>query len=807
MAELVLSALLPLLFEKLASTAVKNIARYKGIDADIKKWKRWLIQIQDVLTDASRKEITSQHVKRWLNDLHHLAYDIDDVLDDLATEAMHREFTHDSQAITSKVRNLIPSCCTTFSVSASTTRVLDKLDNITDKLKELIEEKDALAGCHRLAKLPKNFLKLKNLRHFDTRNTWSLDEMPLGIGELKNLQTLSKIIIGGESKFEIAKLKHLKNICGITSIVGLEKVKNALHAREANFSEKRLSELNVRWSNVMDGSRNEMLEKDVLNELKPCNDKLTQLEIESFGGLEFPNWIADPSFFQLKHVSISGCERCTSLPPLGQLPFLKELFITRLDGVKVVGLELFGASGSFPSLEVLSFEFMSGWVKWSTKSGVVFPRLQRLSIDYCPNLVEVTLETLPSLNRLYIYKCDSGVLRKLVVVASSLTKLIMIGILRLNDVVWKGVIKYLGTLEDLTIYDCHEIRYLWESEFGSKVLMKLRILNIESCNNLVSLEKKEDGKCRSNVLPSLRMLEVSNCKNMEWCKCPDGIETLRVRLCTSVTTIFLPTGGKLKSLLISECGKLLEREWGGQKTNNNRSIMPLLEDVRIYKWSNLKSIIELNHLVHLTTLVITYCESLESFPDDDELSNLTSLKNLEIRNCPTLEAFFGVWPPNLHSLRIGKLKKSISEWGPQNFPSSLVELGLYGDDGVSSCHQVSHLLPSSLTSLYIEEFEKLESADGMGLQHLTSLQYLSFWICPNLRKLSHLQHLTSLQHLSIWSCRKMIDLPKELLPSLLSLKIEDCPDLKERCSKEGCYWHLISHIPHICIDSYSILDI
>ncbi|KAJ0860191.1 hypothetical protein HanRHA438_Chr13g0621011 [Helianthus annuus] len=136
MAELVLSALLPVLFEKLASATLKNIARSKGIDAEIKKWQRSLKQSQCVLTDASRKEIINDLVKQWLNDLQHLAYDMDDVLDDLATDAMHHQFTHRSD---SKVRKLIPSCCTTFSPSSTTMH--DKLDSITAKLQDLIEEK------------------------------------------------------------------------------------------------------------------------------------------------------------------------------------------------------------------------------------------------------------------------------------------------------------------------------------------------------------------------------------------------------------------------------------------------------------------------------------------------------------------------------------------------------------------------------------------------------------------------------------------------------------------------------------------
>uniref|UniRef100_A0A251SX05 Putative NB-ARC, P-loop containing nucleoside triphosphate hydrolase n=1 Tax=Helianthus annuus TaxID=4232 RepID=A0A251SX05_HELAN len=102
---------------------------------------RSLTQIQNVLTDASHKEITNQAVKRWLNDLQHLAYDIDDVLDGLATEAMHREFNRESEAITSKVRKLIPTCCTNF---PRTTSMHGKLDDITTKLQDLVEEKAAL---------------------------------------------------------------------------------------------------------------------------------------------------------------------------------------------------------------------------------------------------------------------------------------------------------------------------------------------------------------------------------------------------------------------------------------------------------------------------------------------------------------------------------------------------------------------------------------------------------------------------------------------------------------------------------------
>ncbi|KAL9992801.1 putative P-loop containing nucleoside triphosphate hydrolase, leucine-rich repeat domain superfamily [Helianthus debilis subsp. tardiflorus] len=681
-----------------------------------------------------------------------------------------------------------------------------------------------LSGCYRLTQLPNNFLMLKNLRHLDVRDTPLVFQMLPGISELKSLQiTLSKINIESESGTEIVKLKDFKNLYEKISVVGLEKVQSPTYAHEANFSQKKLSELELVWSDELHDSRNEMLEKAVLNELKPCDDKLIQLGIRSYGGLAFPNWVGDPSFLHLKHVSISGCKRCTSLPPLAQLPSLKELFIESLYGVEVVDFELIGVGCAFPSLEILSFSDMSGWKKWR---GVVFPCLQKLQIYGCPNLVEVTLEALPSLNVLILSNCDSGVLRSLVEVTSAVTKLEIRDISGLNDMVWRGVVEYLGAVEELKIEGCDEVRYLVKSDaVASNILVKLKKLEVSECNHLVSLGEKEeeDDNCKSNLLTSLRILEVSSCDNMKCCSCPDGIEELSIWSCNSITVISFPKGGqeKLKRLRIEGCRKLLKREWGGQKMDNNGSNMSMLEYVRISDWPNLNSLIELDCLVHLTELSIEDCESVETFPNNltslkkliigscPKLDvcflpdNLTSLKELTIKNCPSMDTPFpnGVWPPNLRSLVIGRLKKPISKWGPHSFPTSLVELELWGDDGVSSSTEFFHLLPSSLTFLQIIGFEKLESF-SMGFQHL---KHLSLRSCRNLKKVSsHPQQLTSLQHLYFINCPKMMDLPEMLLPSLLRLNIGgNCPNLKERCSENGSYRPLISHIPCISIVSYS----
>ncbi|PWA67356.1 NBS-LRR resistance-like protein [Artemisia annua] len=632
-----------------------------------------------------------------------------------------------------------------------------------------------VSGCRELTELPENFLKLKNLRHFDIRDTFLWNMMPLGTSEIKSLETLSnKVVVVENNAFFISWLRNLKNLQAKISIYGLQKLQSARDTQEVNLQEKRVSELHVEWSNNFNDARNETLEKEVLDALKPHSDNLEDLKIGSYGGKVFPKWIGDPSFHPLTSVLIWG-GNCTFLPPLGQLPSLKKLVIQNLAEVKVVGSEFLGTGIAFPKLESLSFEDMSGWEVWSTKSGaVMFPRLQELAISHCPNLVEVSLEELPLLRALHLNGFGDAVLTSAIRVASAVTKLDISHITGLSDEVWRGVMGYLGAVEELFIVGCNEIRYLWESEAeASKVLVNLRKLQVWNCSKLVSLGEKEGDGC--NQLTSLRMLYLYECENIERCNLPNNIQELNITRCDSIASVSFPTGGhKLKSLRIEGCEQLPDTGL------LNTSMPPVLEVVDIRSWKNLKSINELTCFIHLTELIIRDCSSIESFPAAD-LPNLTSLKHLTISDCKSMDVdSFGLWPPKLGFLAIGDLKKPLSKFGPQNFPPSLVDLWLYGgsaeEEDVTSGSQLFNMLPSSLTKLYLWHFDKLETVSN-GFQHLTSLQNLTINFCP-----------------------KMKDLPEELLPSLLNLWLNKCSDeLKEKTSRRGSYWPLISYIPRVNI--------
>ncbi|KAG7941829.1 hypothetical protein I3843_16G066600 [Carya illinoinensis] len=146
--ELFLSAFLQVLFDRLASPELLKFARQEGLRKQLHEWGKTLAVIRKVLDDAEDKQYTEEIVKRWLDDLRNLAYDLEDILDEFTTEALRRQLLmgESQAATTSKVRNLVPSCCTGLTPSAVNMKIKlrSKITEITARFNDLVTQKDQL---------------------------------------------------------------------------------------------------------------------------------------------------------------------------------------------------------------------------------------------------------------------------------------------------------------------------------------------------------------------------------------------------------------------------------------------------------------------------------------------------------------------------------------------------------------------------------------------------------------------------------------------------------------------------------------
>ncbi|KAJ0802328.1 putative P-loop containing nucleoside triphosphate hydrolase, leucine-rich repeat domain superfamily [Helianthus annuus] len=582
-----------------------------------------------------------------------------------------------------------------------------------------------VSGCPHLYSLPNSTVKLINLRHLDISDTPLMLKTPLGIAGLTSLKTLSKVIIGEEDEFKISDLKGLFHLQGQLSIEGLHKVRNAIEAKEANLQQKKsLRDLEMKWSAVFDGSHDEISEYEVFEGLRPF-EKLTSLKIYYYKGTKFPSWVGDGSLVCLTQLTLHGCRYCTHLPTLGHLPSLRKLFIQRMDALKRLGPELLGPPNScpavaFPSLEVLEFKNMKNWEEWSTSGGekdrIVewFPCLHEMSIINCPKLDVVAIELIPSLRVLHIQGCSVVVLRSMVGVASSIIRLTIWDNKGLNQLHREGL-EHLQAVEYLRILQCDELTYLWQSEAEAcKILVSLQKLEVSGCVNLISLG--EEMVTQVIGMEPFREVEIKSCPRLNSYYCPNSVEKLKISGCDSATSLTFQTmhdlPSNLKILNIEDCHNL-EVNW------LDTNFLLSLESLIIFKIPTLRLFHE-ECLVHLTTLIISGCDNIETIPGKgfgflpflclrslviancktlksfphEQLQSLTWLEEMRISNCPRMDYPFpcGLWPPNLSTLFIGGLKKPISEWGQQNFPTSLVTLILYGkNSGVVSFAKVEDM--------------------------------------------------------------------------------------------------------------------
>ncbi|KAM4072792.1 hypothetical protein ACB094_11G166300 [Castanea mollissima] len=134
-----LSAFLQVLFDRMASHEVLEFfSRLKLNNEPLKKLKTTLLLINAVLNDAEEKQIKSPAVKDWVNELKDAAYNAQDLLDEIATDAALYKLKAEMEISKNKVRsfNLISR--------SSYNGIEVKLEEILGGLEFLAKQRDLL---------------------------------------------------------------------------------------------------------------------------------------------------------------------------------------------------------------------------------------------------------------------------------------------------------------------------------------------------------------------------------------------------------------------------------------------------------------------------------------------------------------------------------------------------------------------------------------------------------------------------------------------------------------------------------------
>ncbi|XP_059652587.1 putative disease resistance protein At3g14460 [Cornus florida] len=91
-----LSASLQVLFDRLASREfISFFSKQRLDDGLVEKLKRTLLALQAVMDNAEVKQITNKHVKAWLDDLQHVVYQAEDLLEEISTKALRNKLEAD----------------------------------------------------------------------------------------------------------------------------------------------------------------------------------------------------------------------------------------------------------------------------------------------------------------------------------------------------------------------------------------------------------------------------------------------------------------------------------------------------------------------------------------------------------------------------------------------------------------------------------------------------------------------------------------------------------------------------------------
>ncbi|XP_020114698.1 putative disease resistance protein RGA3 isoform X1 [Ananas comosus] len=609
---------------------------------------------------------------------------------------------------------------------------------------------------------PEGMDKLINLRVLHVPGAFT--SQIARIGKLTSLQRLAVFRTSKKKGRKIVELQNMNELRGSLRIMNLENVHSMQEAAEAKLNRKEyIKKLRLEWHYSEETRSND---DQILEGLQP-HPNLEDLKIISCSGIRSPTWLETNWLSHLQSLTLSCCRSWISLPPLGRLPHLKFLEISRMYAVKKISFEFYanGSLKGFPLLEHLRFDRMPELVEWSQPEEYrAFPSLCDVQFKNCPKLTDEAfsscLQTLIRLSSLEISCCHRLISLPSASVLHHLTTLKELDINCCENLASLGGIHALTSLEKLKLMDCPELlasviigednydrgflpaslasleKYrafpspcdvqfkncpkLTDEAFSSclQTLIRLSSLQISCCHRLVSLPSASV----LHHLTALKELDINRCENLASL---GGIHALT----------------SLEKLELMDCPKLLSSMIIGED-NYDRGFLPAsLASLKIIRCGLTDASLSscLQNLTSLSTLEIADCQ-ITTLPSKQVMRHLTALKQLTFVSCSALTSLGGL--SNLSSLKVLKFF---------HCHRLLESANTDGENG-----QV--ILPSALESLLLDSCGITDNSLSVCLQNLTSLSALRIHDCNGIVSLPPATvfcRLTMLAELEIFNCQEL----------------------------------------------------
>ncbi|XP_039145739.1 putative disease resistance protein RGA3 [Dioscorea cayenensis subsp. rotundata] len=385
----------------------------------------------------------------------------------------------------------------------------NKIKSIPDSLCGLYQLRVLKLMCPQT--LPSQFHNLINLEilHLKQLDTFDPEELEYHVNR--------------ERGFTVAQLRNMNELRGGLSILCMENIANKEEAMKAKLKKKlHIKKLRLCSIDMVDGCEHDA--QEVLEGLEP-HSNLEELEIEGYMGSITPRWLMNLQ--KLSRIYLNNCRKLARLP--AAVGLLRSLEVLRLHGIENLAIECESCDDPdyemFPSLlwlelykTTVSFEGMSTSSSSSLTTPVqckLFPRLQNLSVTECDGVNEFPWHLCSTPKQLEIINSPgfhglfsltqlqlSGPNIKTfpAEVMSTLHALEEILLEDCNELLSVEGLQALPSLRKLSIYNCHEFRYLCMEE-----MTKLHELDIKSCHDLESLP------AWLHRLPSLKHLNIRYC--------------------------------------------------------------------------------------------------------------------------------------------------------------------------------------------------------------------------------------------------------------------------------------------------------